>query len=225
MPSPPAAYLDVAPAICPEILACRSLPLASRRARPSRAEMNTPDRVHAIPAVSDTLTLCPPVGRPHGVRRVGLLPRHVPRRPVDRRDLPPGQPQPDLDLGPVVAGVEDPPPEGPDPLPLQAAEEGPLLQPPLGRRLGKLGQRPLRQPNVLVQVGWDRWSISWRQQLFDQRLHGADELGEEAALREGQVDQDRPEGVRLLVRLKSTLPSPPPSRSLGRIRGFQTCSR
>jgi hypothetical protein len=36
----------------------------------------------------------------------------------------------------------------------------------------------------------------------DRRLLGADELGEEEALREDLVDQDRPGGVHLLVRLE-----------------------
>jgi hypothetical protein len=48
--------------------------------------------------------------------------------------------------------------------------------------------------NRKVLTGWP--------EPFDRRLVGADELGEEAALREDLVDQDRPEGVRLLVRLK-----------------------
>src|SRR5262249_26526709 len=66
-----------------------------------------------------------------GVGRIGLVPLHVAGRAVDRGDrLVPGQPQPRLDLGSVVAGVQDAPPEYPDPLPAQAAEEGPALQPP-----------------------------------------------------------------------------------------------
>jgi hypothetical protein len=35
----------------------------------------------------------------------------------------------------VVAGVQHPPPEHPNPLPPQAAEEGPALQPPGGGAL------------------------------------------------------------------------------------------
>ncbi len=38
-----------------------------------------------------------------------------------------GQPQPRLHLGPMMAGVQHTPPEDPNPLPMQAAEEGPAL--------------------------------------------------------------------------------------------------
>ena len=98
--------------------------------------------------------------------------------------------------------MQQPPPEGPDPLPLQAPEERPLLQPPLGTCGGELRQPPLRQPDVLIQIGLNGRVLTGWPEPFDRRPLGADELGEEAALREDLVDQDRPEGVRLLVRLE-----------------------
>src|SRR4051812_39946309 len=74
----------------------------------------------------------PSLRRLRRVRRVARGPRPSPRGPVDRGDVLPRQPQPRLHLGPVVAGVQLPPPEHPNPLPLQTAEEGALLQPPRG---------------------------------------------------------------------------------------------
>ncbi|HKA06045.1 MAG TPA: hypothetical protein VKD71_02225, partial [Gemmataceae bacterium] len=50
------------------------------------------------------------------IRRVGLIPLDITERAVDRRDVLPGQPQPGLHLGPMVAGVQHPPPEHPYPL-------------------------------------------------------------------------------------------------------------
>src|SRR5947208_2915894 len=79
-----------------------------------------------------------PASRFHRVRRIGTGRPYVPRRPVDRRHLLPRQPQPGLDLGAVVAGVEDAPPEDPESLPIQAAEERPLLQPTGRRSVGEL---------------------------------------------------------------------------------------
>src|SRR5215471_2309917 len=62
--------------------------------------------------------------RLQGVGWVGLVPLHVARRPVDGRDrLVPGEAQPGLHLRSMMAGVQDAPPEDPNPLSLQAAEE------------------------------------------------------------------------------------------------------
>ena len=72
-----------------------------------------------------------PLRRLDRISRIGFAPGYVPGRPVDRRNrLMPGQSQPRLNLGPVMSGMQHPPPEHPNPLPLQAAEEGPLLHPP-----------------------------------------------------------------------------------------------
>ena len=114
----------------------------------------------------------------------------------------PGQPQPRLHLRPVMAGVQHSPPEDPNPLPLQAAEEGPALQPPGGGALRQLRQPSLHQPDVLVDVRLHGRLLAGREQFFDGRLLGAHELSEEAALGEKLVDQDGADRVRLLVRLE-----------------------
>ena len=143
-----------------------------------------------------------PLRRFQRIGRISLVPFHIAGWSVDRRDVLTRQPQPGLDLGPMVAGVEDSPPERPDSLPFQPTEERHLRQPPLGGRLGKLRQPPLRQRDVPVQVGLDRGLIARRQQFFDGWLLGADELGEEPPLREDLVDQDGSDRVDLLVRLE-----------------------
>src|SRR5215831_16324390 len=51
-----------------------------------------------------------PLRRLQRVGGVGLVPHHVARRPVNRWDVLPAQPQPRLHLGPVVAGVQHTPP-------------------------------------------------------------------------------------------------------------------
>jgi hypothetical protein len=99
----------------------------------------------------------------------------------------------------VVAGVQHPPPEHPNPLPLQPTEEGTLLQPPRGRATGELRQPPPHEPEVLVDVRLRDGLFAGRQELFDRRLLCGDKLGEEAALREKLVNQDRANRVRLLV--------------------------
>src|SRR5689334_21270167 len=102
----------------------------------------------------------------------------------------------------MVAGVQPPTPEHPNPLPPQALEEGPLLQPPGGSALSKLRKPPLHQPDLLVEVRLDDRLFGGRQQVLERRLLGADELGEEAALREKLESQDGADRVRLLVRLE-----------------------
>jgi hypothetical protein len=57
--------------------------------------------------------------------------------------------------------------------------------------------------NGRVLTGWP--------EPFDRRLLVADELDEEAALREDLVDQNRPEGLRLIVRLEVYPAVAPPS--------------
>jgi len=52
----------------------------------------------------------------------------------------------------MMAGMQDSPPEHPDALSLQPAEEGAGFQPPRGRTSGKLRQSFRRQPNVLLDV-------------------------------------------------------------------------
>ena len=71
-----------------------------------------------------------------------------------------------------------------------------------GGRRRELRQPPPRQPDVPVDVGRHRRGLAGRQQVLDRRLLGADELGEEPPLREDLVGQDRPDRVRLLVRLE-----------------------
>src|SRR5260370_23878924 len=94
-----------------------------------------------------------PFRRLQRVGGVGLVPLHVARRAVDRRDrLLASQPPPRLHLRPMMAGVQDPPPAHPNPLPPQAAEEGPALQPPASRALSQLRQPSFHQPDVLVDV-------------------------------------------------------------------------
>src|SRR5262249_8782016 len=110
------------------------------------------------------------------------------------------QPEPGLDLRTVVAGVQDPPPERPDPLPSQPIEERYLRQPPLGAGRGKLRQPSLRQQDIPLQVRSDRRLLVRTQELLDERLLDADELGEEPALRQDLVDEDGPNRVRLLMR-------------------------
>src|SRR4051794_22165731 len=143
-----------------------------------------------------------PIRRFQGIGRICLVPFHIARWSVDRRDVLTRQAQPGLDLGPMVAGMEDTPPEGPDSLPPQPTEERHLGQPPLVGRLGKLRQPLLRQRDVTVLVGSDRWLIAWREQLFDGWLLDADELGEEPTLREDLVDEDGTDRVDLLVELE-----------------------
>src|SRR5262249_14987288 len=55
--------------------------------------------------------LAAPLRRLQGVSRVGLVPLYITRWSVDRRDVLTGQPEPRLHLGPMVAGVQDTPPE------------------------------------------------------------------------------------------------------------------
>ena len=125
------------------------------------------------------------------VRRVGLVPLHVTRRPVDRRDrLVPSQAQPRLHLRPVMAGVQDSSPEDPNPFTLQAAKEGAMFQPPGGGALRQLRQPAFHQPDVFLDVGCHARLLAGRQQFFDGRFLRADELNEEAALGEKLVDQD-----------------------------------
>src|SRR5262245_32277903 len=101
-----------------------------------------------------------------------------------------GQAQPGLYLGAVVAGVQDTPPEHPDPLSLQAAEEGTALEPPGGGALRQLRQASPGLPDVPVEVGPDDGAVALREKVLDGRLVGADKLGEEAAFGEELVDQD-----------------------------------
>ena len=75
--------------------------------------------------VSLSRQLRPPIRRFQRIGRVSVVPFHIPWS-TDRRDVLTRQPQPGLDLCPVVPGVQDPPPERPDPLPLQSTEEGHL---------------------------------------------------------------------------------------------------
>ena len=49
------------------------------------------------------------------VSRVGLVPIHVAGLPVGRRDVLPDQPQSGLHLGPMMAGMQNTPPECPNP--------------------------------------------------------------------------------------------------------------
>jgi hypothetical protein len=85
----------------------------------------------------------------------------------------PGQSQPGLYLRPVVAGVQDSPPEHPNLFPLQAPEEGPALQPPGGGALRQLRQPPLRQPDVLVDIRLDDWLLAGRDKFFDGRTRAS----------------------------------------------------
>lgn len=58
------------------------------------------------------------------IGRVGFGPFNVTRWAVDRRNrLVPGQSQPRLHLSSVMAGVQNPSPENPNPLSLQAIEK------------------------------------------------------------------------------------------------------
>lgn len=132
----------------------------------------------------------------------------------------PGQAQPRLYLGPVVAGVQDTPPEHPNSLPLQPTEEGPALQPPGGGALSKLRQTVLHQPDVLVDVRLDDGLLAGREEFFAGRLLGADELSEEPAFGEKLVSQDRADRVRLVVRLEveqGVRHRPPDARRLVRL--------
>jgi hypothetical protein len=112
------------------------------------------------------------------------------------------QAQPGLDLRSMVAGVEDTPPERPDPLPFEPTEERHLRQPPFGGRLGKLRRSPLRQRDVAIQVGLDCWMVACGEQLFDGWFLDTDELGEEPPFGEDLVDEDGTDRVHLIVGLK-----------------------
>jgi hypothetical protein len=105
----------------------------------------------------------------------------------DSRDVLTGQAQPCLHLGVVMAGMQHPPPEQPNPLPPQAAEEGPPLQPPGGAALSQLRQTPPREPNEWVEVRPDDGLVAGREKCFNGRLLGAEELGERMALGEKLV--------------------------------------
>jgi hypothetical protein len=61
----------------------------------------------------------------------------------------------------------------------------------------------LHQPDVLIEVDADGRLLARREQFFDGRLLGADELSEEAALGEKLVNEDRADRVRLSCGLKS----------------------
>jgi hypothetical protein len=103
-----------------------------------------------------------------------------------------------------------------------AGEDGPALRPPGGGAPGQLRQPALRQPEVLLDVRLNDWLFPRRQQFFDWRLLGADELGKEAALGEELVDQDRADRVGLLVRLEVeqvVRHRPPHARRLVRFAG------
>jgi hypothetical protein len=118
-----------------------------------------------------------------------------------------GQPQPRLHLGPVMAGMQHSPPEHPNSLSLQAAEEGPALQPPGSGARRQLRQPSLRQPDVLIDVYLDNWLLARRQQFFDGRLLGADELGAEKALGEtGSKNKGLlAENVPLVARMQASV--------------------
>src|SRR5262249_18512647 len=82
--------------------------------------------------------LRPPICRFQRIGRISLVPFHIPGWSVDRGDVLPCQAQPGLNLSPMVARMEDTPPERPDPLPFQPPKERYLGQPEFGGRLGKL---------------------------------------------------------------------------------------
>jgi hypothetical protein len=112
------------------------------------------------------------------------------------------KPKPRLNLRPVMAGMQDTTPEDPYSLPLQAAEEGSLLEPPSGRATGKLREPSSHQPDVFVYVGLNGRLFAGRKQFFDGWLVGADELSEEPPLREKLVNNYGTDCVHLLMRLE-----------------------
>jgi hypothetical protein len=127
---------------------------------------------------------CSTLRRLQRVSRIGLVPIHVAGRLVDRWDVLPCQSEPRLHLSPVMAGVQDTTPVDPYPFPLQAAEEFPLLQPPRSRSSGKLLKPSLHEPQILVDIGLHGRLFARWQEFFDGRFLRADELAEEALLRQ-----------------------------------------
>jgi hypothetical protein len=69
----------------------------------------------------------------------------------------------------------------------------------------------LHEPGVLVEVGAEGRLLARREQFFYERLLGADELSEEAALGEKLVNEDGADRVGLLVRLEVEQARPPSS--------------
>lgn len=102
----------------------------------------------------------------------------------------------------MMAGVQHPPPEHPNALPLQAAEEGATLQPPSSGAVRKLRQPSPHQPNVLVDVRLNDGLLAGREQLFNGRFLRADELPEESALGKKLVDKNGADRICLLMRIE-----------------------
>jgi hypothetical protein len=110
-----------------------------------------------------------------------------------------GEAQPGLNLSAVVAGMKDAAPEDPDTLTRQIVEEWTFGEPPIGRSGSELREAKFAEADVLIDVGGDGRRIARWQKLIGWRFLGTNELGEEAAFGEELVDQDRADGVGLLV--------------------------
>src|SRR5579862_9577988 len=78
-----------------------------------------------------------PFCRFNRVGGISLAPLRVTGWSVNGRNILTRHSQPRLYLGPVMASVEDSPPEYPNSFSPQAAEKVPLFEPPRGRSIGK----------------------------------------------------------------------------------------
>jgi hypothetical protein len=103
--------------------------------------------------------------------------------------------EPGLDLGAVVAGVEDTPPEDPDALTGEVVEEGTLGEPPRRCVGGELREAEFAEVDVFFDVGGDGRRVTGWEKLVSWGFLGANELGEEAAFGEELVGEDRADRV------------------------------
>src|SRR5450759_179987 len=123
----------------------------------------------------------------HGRSRIGAWPTHVGRRPVRRRHRLSQQAQVDRQLRPVMSGMQDAPPEDPDPFPA-GIEERDNRPPPLliaFRQESKSRRGKLQHP--LVEVLYRK---PLRQDLFRWDFRHTEEFGKKSPLRQQLVLHD-----------------------------------
>jgi hypothetical protein len=106
-----------------------------------------------------------------------------------------GEAEPGLNLGAMVASVEDASPEDPDALARESVEEWARLEPPFGCAGGELGEAEFAEVDVFFDVGCDGGSVAGWEELVGGWLLGADEFGEEASFGEELVREDRADRV------------------------------